>query len=422
MIDINLIRNETEMVKENLKRRGKEYPKMMDKLLEKDDSWRKLKTKNQELQHKRNVLSREIGLLKSKGKDAKKEMKEVAGIPEKIKKNEKKMEKLRDACNNLLMKIPNLLHESVPEGEGEKDNVEIVKWGKSPGKGKSHLELAASLLDFESGAKASGSLFTYLKDDMVLLDMALQRFAIDFLIEKGYKVVEPPFMVNKKVYESMIGDPTDFSEASYKIEGEELYLIPTAEYPIGGMFLDTTLNKKDLPMKLVGISSCFRKEVGTHGKYAKGLFRMHQFNKVEQFIICSPEDSWKMFEELQNNAEELYRKLGIHYRVVNVCTGDLGVKAAKKLDIEAWMADGQFREVGSNSNCTDYQARCLNIKYREKEGQPPIGFVHTLNNTALATSRTMIAILEQNQREDGTVLVPKVLQPYMNGEKVIKFK
>lgn len=419
MIDINLVRNETEMVRENLSRRGKDYPKMVDELLEKDGKWRKLKTENQELQHKRNVLSKEIGILKGKGKDAKKEMAQVGGIPDKIKKNEKKMEKLRGVCDNLLMKIPNLLHDSVPLGEDEKDNLEIGKWGKPPGKGKSHLELAAGLLDFESGAKASGNLFTYLKGDMVLLDMALQRFAVDFLVKKGYMAVETPFMVNRRVYEAMIGDPTDFSEASYKIEGEQLYLIPTAEYPLGGMFLDATFNKSDLPIKLVGISSCFRKEVGTHGKYAKGLFRMHQFNKVEQFVICSPEDSWRMFDELQKNAEELYRKLGLHYRVVNVCTGDLGVKAAKKLDIETWMADGQFREVGSNSNCTDYQARRLGIKYREKEGQPPVGFVNTLNNTAIATSRTMIAILEQNQQEDGSVKVPKVLQPYMNGKKVL---
>ena len=251
--------------------------------------------------------------------------------------------------------------------------------------------------------------------------MAIQRFAIDFLRERGYMLVEPPYMVNRKVYEAMIGDPTDFSEASYKIENEELYLIPTAEYPLGGMFMNMAFTRDELPIKLIGVSSCFRREVGTHGKYAKGLFRMHQFNKVEQFIICLPEESYEFFEELQRNSEELYQKLGLHYRVVNVCTGDIGAKAAKKYDIEAWMADGNFREVGSNSNCTDYQARRLNIKYREKEGQPPKGFVHTLNNTALATSRTMIAILEQYQQKDGSVKVPEVLRPYMNGKRVIKF-
>ncbi len=425
MLDINLIRNEPEMVKENLKRRGNpEYLKMLDELLKKDKEWRELKTKNQELQHKRNVLSKKIGEAKAKGESLKKEMKEVVEIRERIKKNNEKIEKLRKECDVLLLKIPNLLHESVPLGRDEKDNIEIKRWGESPKfdfTPKSHLEIGKGLIDFESGAKVAGSLFTCLKEDVVLLDMAIQKFAIDFLRERGYMLVEPPYMVNRKVYEAMIGDPTDFSEASYKIENEELYLIPTAEYPLGGMFMNMTFTRDELPIKLIGVSSCFRREVGTHGKYAKGLFRMHQFNKVEQFIICLPEESYEFFEELQRNSEELYQKLGLHYRVVNVCTGDIGAKAAKKYDIEAWMADGKFREVGSNSNCTDYQARRLNIKYREKEGQPPKGFVHTLNNTALATSRTMIAILEQYQQKDGSVKIPEVLRPYMNGKRVIKF-
>jgi len=425
MLDINLIRNEPEMVKENLKRRGNpEYLKMLDELLKKDKEWRELKTKNQELQHKRNVLSKKIGEAKAKGESLKKEMKEVVEIRKRIKKNNEKIEKLRRECDILLLKIPNLLHESVPLGRDEKDNIEIKRWGKTPKfdfTPKSHLEIGKELIDFESGAKVAGSLFTCLKEDVVLLDMAIQKFAIDFLRERGYMLVEPPYMVNRKVYEAMIGDPTDFSEASYKIENEELYLIPTAEYPLGGMFMNMTFTRDELPIKLIGVSSCFRREVGTHGKYAKGLFRMHQFNKVEQFIICLPEESYEFFEELQRNSEELYQKLGLHYRVVNVCTGDIGAKAAKKYDIEAWMADGKFREVGSNSNCTDYQARRLNIKYREKEGQPPKGFVHTLNNTALATSRTMIAILEQYQQKDGSVKIPEVLRPYMNGKRVIKF-
>ncbi len=425
MLDISLIRNETKMVKDNLKRRNNpEYIRMLDELLEKDEKWRKLKTKNQELQHKRNLLSREIGHLKAAKKDASRQMKEVACIPDKIRENNEKIDKLREACDLLLLKIPNLIHDSVPPGKDESENVEVRKWGKPPKfyfSPRSHLEIGKGMIDFESGAKASGSLFTYLRDDMVLLDLAIQRFALDFLANKGYSPVSPPFMVNGRTYESMIGDPTDFSEASYKIEGESLYLIPTSEYPLGGMFMGMTLNKAELPLKLVGVSSCFRKEVGTHGKYAKGLFRMHQFNKVEQFIVCLPEDSWIYLEELQKNSEELYKELGLHCRTVNVCTGDLGAKAAKKYDIEAWMADGKFREVGSNSNCTDYQARRLGIKYREKAGQPPAGFVHTLNNTALATSRTMITILEQNQRKDGSVAIPKALRPYMNGKKVMKF-
>jgi len=208
----------------------------------------------------------------------------------------------------------------------------------------------------------------------------------------------------------------------YKVENEDLYLVATAEHPIAAMYMDEVLPEKDLPIKLVGVSPCFRKEVGAHGKYTKGLFRMHHFNKVEQFIFSLPEQSWELHKELQKNSEELYQKLGLTYRVVNVCTGDIGPIAAKKYDIEVWMADGVYRESGSNSNCTDYQARRLNIRYREEEGKPPKGFVHTLNSTALATSRTMIAIIEQNQQKDGTVKIPKVLQPYMNGIKELSKK
>lgn len=423
MIDITLVRNETEKVRANLKRRGNlEYVKMLDELVKKDGEWRKLKTKNQELQHHRNVLSRKIGELKANKKSCTREMDDVAAIPGQINKNEKKMDKLRGACDLLLLKIPNLVHESVPDGEGEQDNIELRKWGKPPQFGfapKSHLELAAGLIDFESGAKAAGNAFMFLKNDMVLLDLALQKFAIDFLVKKGYVLLEPPFMVNKRTYEAMIGDPTSYGEAGYKVEGEELYLIPTAEYPLGGMFLERVFTSDELPVKLVGVSAAFRKEKGTHGKYAKGLFRMHQFNKVEQFIVCRPEDSWKLLEELQRNAEELYQKIGLHYRVVDVCTGDIGTKQAKQYDTEAWMADGNFREVGSASNCTDYQARRLGIRFREKEGQAPAGWPHTLNNTALATSRTMIAILEQCQQKDGSILVPEALRPYMNGKKTI---
>jgi seryl-tRNA synthetase len=190
---------------------------------------------------------------------------------------------------------------------------------------------------------------------------------------------------------------------------------------MGAMFMDEVLIKKDLPIKFVGVSPCFRKEVGTHGKYTKGFFRMHQFNKVEQFIFCLPEQSWQFHEEIQRNSEELYQQLGLHYHVVNVCTGDIGTIAAKRYDIEVWMADGKFREVGSNSNCTDYQARRLNMRFREKEGQAPVGFVHTVNNTALATSRTMMAILEQFQQKDGSVIIPRVLRSFMNGiEKLEK--
>ncbi len=323
------------------------------------------------------------------------------------------------------MRIPNFLHESVPIGKDENDNVEIKRWGSTPKfdfEPKSHLEILQNLklIDMETAAKVSGNAFHYLKGPLVLLDLAIQKFALDFLIKKGFQIFIPPFLINKKIYEGMIGDPHNFAEASYKIDGEDMYLIPTAEYPLGGMFADKIFNKDELPIRICGVSSCFRKEVGTHGKYSKGLFRVHQFNKIEQFIFCSPEKSWDLLEELQKNSEELYQKLGLHHRVVVACSADTPSKAAKMYDIEIWMADGEFRESGSNSNCTDYQARRLNTRYREKEGQAPIGFVHTLNNTALATSRTIVAIIEQYQQKDGTVLVPKVLVPYMNGIKKLE--
>jgi seryl-tRNA synthetase len=226
-------------------------------------------------------------------------------------------------------------------------------------------------------------------------------------------------MIRRKPYEG-VTDLSDFELVIYKIDNGDSYLIATSEHPMGAMFMDEVLDRKDLPIKMCGISPCFRKEIGTHGKYTKGLFRVHQFNKIEQFIFCHPEDSWRLHEEIQKNSEQLYQKLGLHYRVVNICTGDIGTLAAKKYDIEVWMADGKYRETGSNSNCTDYQARRLNTRFKEKEGAAPAGFVHTLNNTALATSRTMIAILEQFQQKDGSVKIPKPLQSYMGGSKIIK--
>ncbi len=426
MLDIKLIRENPKIIEENLKKRGDEEKlKLLKELIENDKKYRRFLQELQDLRHKRNVISKEISELKKQSKDVSKKIKEAENIPEKIEKIEKETKKLKEKINSALLRIPNILHESVPVGKDESDNVEIRKWGEPPKfdfEPKSHLEILKNLgmIDVESAAKVSGNAFYYLKGHVVLLDLALQRFALEFLMKKGFQIIEPPLMINKKSYEGMIGDPFDFAEASYKIEGEELYLIPTAEYPLGSMFTDKIFNKSELPLRLCGVSACFRKEVGTHGKYSKGLFRVHHFNKVEQFIFCLPEESWDFLEELQKNSEELYQKLGLHYRVVSICSGDISAKAAKAYDIEVWMADGKYRESGSNSNCTDYQARRLNIRYREKEGQAPIGFVHTLNNTALATSRTMIAIIEQYQQRDGTVLIPKVLWPYMNGIKKLE--
>jgi seryl-tRNA synthetase len=426
MLDIKLIRQNPELVRKNLQRRGDpEKLRLLQQLIRFDEKWRALKIEVHELRRRRNQISREIAGLKKRGKDIEGKLKEAAQIPKRLKEREAELKRCGDRVRDCLMKIPNLLHPSVPVGKDESENVEIKRWGNPPKFDfvpKGHLEVALDLglIDRERAEKVAGAGFFYLKEELVLLDLAIQRFAIDFLRERGYVLIEPPLMIRREPYEG-VTDLSDFELVTYKIEGEDWYLIATSEHPMAAMFMNEVLDKKDLPIKCVGVSPCFRKEVGTHGKYTKGLFRMHQFNKVEQFIFCLPEDSWKFHEELQNNSEELYQKLGLHYRVVNICTGDIGTIAAKKYDIEVWMVDGKFREVGSNSNCTDYQARRLNIRFREGEGKPPIGFVHTLNNTALATSRTMMAILEQHQQKDGSVVIPEVLRPYMGGiEKLEK--
>jgi len=426
MFDIKTIRENPEIVRKNLKKRGDEEKlKLLEELIMNDKKYREDLQELEKLKHDRNIISDDISKLKKEGKDVSKKIKEAAEIPEGIKKLEEQTNDLKNKIDLALYRIPNLLHESVPIGKDDSDNAEVRRWGKEPKfnfEPKSHLEILENLgmIDAEAAGRVSGSLFFFYKGPIVLLDFALQRFALDHMMKKGFQIIYPPFMVNKKVYDGMIGDPTDFAEASYKVEGEDLYLIPTAEYPLGGMYIDQVINKKDLPLKLCGVSSCFRREVGTHGKFSKGLFRMHQFNKVEMIVICLPEESWNFHEEMQKTCEEIYQQLGLHYRVVNVCTGDIGSKAAKKYDTEVWMADGNFREVGSNSNCLDYQSRSLNTRYREKEGQAPKGFVHILNNTVLATSRTMLAILEQFQNKDGTVSIPKVLWPYMSGIKKLE--
>jgi len=420
MLDIKLIRENPEKVRENLKKRGDSaLLRQLEDLIRHDEQWRQLLTQVNELRHKRRVVTEEIAKLKKEGKNVEEKVNEAKNIPEQISKLEKMVEAQKEKANNLLYRLPNLLHESVPIGKDESSNETVrivgkpVKFGFSP---KNHLEIAQSLnlIDLERAAKVAGHGFYYLKGALALLDLAVLRYAVDFLSQRGFLIIEPPFMLRRNAY---IGatDLEFFEEQLYKIEGDELYMIATAEHPLAACYMDEVIEQKDLPLKLAGFSTNFRKEVGAHGKYTKGLFRVHQFNKVEQFIFCLPEDSWTLHEELQKNAEDLYEGLGLHFRTVNVCTGDIGNLAAKRYDIEVWMADGTYREAGSNSNCTDYQARRLNIRYREKKGMAPAGFLHTLNNTALATSRTIVAILEQYQQEDGSVAVPDVLQPYMNG-------
>ncbi len=425
MLDIKLIRANPEPVRSNLKKRkDPENLKMLEELIQHDKKWRQLLTKLNVFRHDRRLLTAEIAALRKKGEDADDKISKAKVADKEITALEKQVSKSEEKVCYYLMRIPNLLHKSVPMGKDEHDNVPIRKWGEIPKFSfpvKNHVLLGLNLdiVDLERAGKVAGSRFFYLKREGVLLDIALISFALEEMIRKGYAPIEPPFLMRREPYEGVVA-LSDFEKDLYKIENEDLYLIATSEHPMAAMFMNETLKAKDLPLKLVGISTNFRKEAGAHGKDTRGVFRTHQFNKIEQFVFCKPEDSWKIHEELIWNAEELVQKLDLPYRVVNVCTGDIGTVAAKKYDIEVWMpAQNAYREVISCSNCTDYQTRRLNIKYREKEGAPPKGFVHTLNSTALATGRTIVAILENYQQEDGSVIIPEVLRKHVsNLEKI----
>ena len=419
MLDIKFIRENSKLVKDNLAKRGNpENLKMLNELIGVDREWRGDLTRLNELRHERRIATGEIATLKKAGKDAAAEVEKAKAIDLEITAIEKQVAKEEEKIHDYLMLLPNLLHESVPFGKDENDNVLIKTWGNPPKfdfPAKNHIDIALTLdiVDVERAGKVSGSRFFYLKRQGVLLDMALMSFAMEEITKKGYQPVEPPYLMRKKPYEGVTA-LGDFAEVLYKIENEDLYLIATSEHPMAAMYMNEVFKEEDLPLKLAGISACFRKEAGAHGKDTRGIFRTHQFNKIEQFIFCTPEQSWKLHEELLRNAEDLTRKLGLPHRVVNVCTGDIGTVAAKKYDIEAWMpAQNAYREIISCSNCTDYQARRLNIRYREKEGAPTKGFVHTLNSTAIATGRTIVGILENYQQEDGSVAVPDVLRKYM---------
>jgi len=428
MLDIKLIRENPQLVRNNLLKRGNpENLKMLDDLIDFDKKWRQHLTELNELRHERKVITTEIAALKKKRKDANKELSKAKKVDTEITALEKQVNECEQKVQYYLMRLPNLLHESVPTGKDENDNVQVRSWGEIPEFSfpvKDHINLGLNLdiMDIERAGKIAGARFFYLKKEGVLLDMALMSFALEEMVKKGYAPIEPPFLMRREPYEGVVA-LSDFEDVLYKIEKEDLYLIATSEHPMAAMFMNEVLKAEDLPLKLVGVSTNFRKEAGAHGKDTRGIFRTHQFNKIEQFIFCKPEDSWKIHEELIQNAEELVRKLGLPYRVVNDCTGDIGTVAAKKYDIEAWMpAQNAYREIVSCSNCTDYQARRLNIKYREKEGEPPKEFVHTLNSTAIATGRTMVAIVENYQQKDGSVDVPEVLRKYMSGIKKIEPK
>ncbi len=421
MLDIKVIRENPEFIRTNLAKRGNpENTKMLNELLEVDKKWRQDLTKLNDLRHEQKLVTVEVAKLRKSGQGANVQVGKAREIDSKISELEREVVVAEKIQKDFLMKLPNLLHDSVPFGKDETANVQVRTWGKPPRfsfQVKNHIDLALDLgiVDIDRAGKVSGSRFYYLRREAVLLDMALMSFAMEEMVKNGYDPVEPPYLMRREAYEGVTA-LEDFEDVLYKIDNEDLYLIATSEHPMAAMFQGEVLLEQDLPVKLAGISACFRKEAGAHGKDTRGIFRAHQFNKIEQFVFCTPEQSWKLHEELAQNAEGLVRKLGLPYRVVNVCTGDIGTVAAKKYDIEAWMpAQNGYREIVSCSNCTDYQARRLNIRYREKEGAPTKGFVHTLNSTAIATGRTMVAIIENNQQEDGTIVVPEVLRKYMGG-------
>ncbi|MHA1136765.1 MAG: serine--tRNA ligase [Candidatus Thorarchaeota archaeon] len=419
MLHIRYIRENVDLIRKNLEwRKDKAKLKEFEHLLELDKKVRALMKEIQDLRTQRNSLSREVGQLKKAGLDASKVMKQAEKVNKRIADVETETGNLEAKLKRIQMSIPNILHETVPYGADDEDNEVMKEWGGKPEfkfEIHSHVDLLDSLDigDIPNAAKISGSRFYYLKNELVMLDIAMQQMALEMLIKKGFAPLYPPFMMRREPYEG-VTDLADFEDVMYKIEGEDLYLIATSEHPMVAMHMNDIFEPLDLPIKLAGVSTCFRKEAGSHGKDTKGIFRVHQFNKVEQFVFSHPDESWNIHEELIKNEEEYIQALKLPYRIVNVCTGDIGIVAAKKYDMELWMPGQQkYREGGSCSNCTSYQATRLNIKYRIKKGGTEKGYLHTLNSTMVANPRTIVAILEVYQQEDGSVKIPQALHKYL---------
>jgi seryl-tRNA synthetase len=423
MLDIKFIAENPKKIKENLKKRFQEEKEpLVDELADAYSEWKGLKAQIDELRHERNLISQKINEAKKAGKDISSFVKKAKGLPDKIKKKEDVAEQLWSRIKEIQLQIPNIVHESVPIGKDDSENVEKARYGKPKVPNfevKSHVEIAEKLglADFDASARTSGNGFFYLKGPLALLDQALVRFALDSLIKKGYTFVFPPHLIRKRVCEGVV-DFDFFRDMVYKIEDEDLYMIGTSEHPLIGQFLNQDIMKDKLPIKEVGLSVCFRKEIGSHGIDEKGLFRTHQFNKVEQIIICEPEDSYKYYDEILKNSIELFKKLKLPIRILESCSGDLGELKSKGADLEAWSPrQKKYFEICSVSNLTDTQSRRTNIRvFDGKEYYHP----HTLNNTAIATSRAMVAIIENYQTKKGTILIPDALRPYMFGMKEIK--
>ena len=421
MLDPKLIKEKPEVIKNMLKARSVEFD--LEGLINSDQQRREFITKTDELRKKKNQVALNISEKKKKGEDISSILAEMKSVSEELSKLEVEQNNIEKKYLKLATSIPNLIHESVPIGKDEESNKEIKKWGNIPEfdfKIKDHIDISEDLdlVDLERAAKVAGARFYYLKNDLVRLNQALINFGLDFLREKGYSAVQPPYMINRESMEGAV-IAEDFEEVIYKIDNQDLYMIGTSEHAMAAMHSKEIIEGKDIPKKYAGISPCFRKEAGAHGRDQKGIFRVHQFDKIEQFVFSKPEDSWKEHEKLLSIAEEFYQKLEIPYRVMLLSTGDTGNISAKTYDIEAWMAgQNAYREIVSCSNCLEYQARRLKIRFRDKTNEDT-QYVHTLNSTLIATTRVLVAIMENFQTKDGHIRIPEVLQGYMGNQKEI---
>jgi seryl-tRNA synthetase len=420
MLDPKIIRDEPDRIKQMLKDRATEFD--LEKMLELNTMRKKMMQQSDELKQKRNQMSVKIGNEKKAGNNASELLQEMGQISKKLEDLENSRKTVDDSYHNLSFSIPNLIHDSVPKGADESFNKQIRTWGEIPRfefEVKDHIDLGLELdiIDLERASKTAGARFYYLKGGLVKLGQALTAFALDFVSEKNYNLIQPPYMINRQSMEGAV-IANDFEEVIYKVQDEDLFLIGTSEHAIASMYYDEILEGSKIPLRYASISPCFRKEAGAHGKDQKGIFRVHQFEKIEQFIFCRPEESWEEHEKMIKNTEEFYQKLEIPHRLMLLSSGDMGKVSAKTYDIEAWMAgQNAYREIVSCSNCLDYQSRRLKIRFREKSNEDT-KYIHTLNSTLVAIERTMVAILENNQTKDGHIKIPKVLQKYF-GDNVI---
>ena len=421
MLDPKLIKEKPQIIRDMLKARNVDFD--LDALIEFDQKRREFIIKTDELRKKKNQVALEISQKKKAGEDATSILTEMKNLSVELTKLESEQESIENKYSRLALTIPNLIHESVPIGIDESANKEIRKWGEIPKfdfKINDHIDISENLdlVDLERAAKVAGSRFYYLKNDLVRLNQSLIHYALDFLAKKEYSLVQPPYMINRESMEgAVIAD--DFEEVIYKIEEEDLYMIGTSEHAMAAMHSKEIMEGKDLPIRYAGISPCFRKEAGAHGRDQKGIFRVHQFDKIEQFVFSRPEDSWKEHEKMLAVVEEFYQKLEIPHRVMLLSTGDMGKISAKTYDVEAWMAgQNAYREIVSCSNCLDYQARRLKIRFRDKTNEDT-QYVHTLNSTLIATTRILVSIMENFQTKDGHIGIPHVLQSYMGNQKEI---